>query len=634
MIPKAFIDEVLNRVDVVALISQSVTLKKTGSNLQGLCPFHQEKSPSFTVSETKQFYHCFGCGAHGTAISYLMEYGGLTFVDAIEELAKSVGLTVPQQSHQAQPLENQQQTVALTQSMEKIMMGYREQLKKNERAINYLKNRGLSGEVAKQFGLGYAPDAWQSLEALFGSYEIDATATLLAETGMIIQSEVEGSLRVKRYDRFRDRIMFPIRNLKGQVIGFGGRVIDKGDPKYLNSPETILFKKGNTLYGLFEARKHIREKAFVLVCEGYMDVVALAQMGFPNAVATLGTACTDTHIQLLLRHTDRVVFSFDGDTAGRKAAKRAFEAAIPYLADDKEIRFLFLPTEHDPDSYIRAHGREQFQSEIEKALPLSRFFLELVSEQIDLSTAEGKAQVQNNAKEYFKKMPPIALRVQILRELARLLGATQIELEKFYGLPSNQNIEAVPAVNKINTGFKSSDLKEDRQKKANQRAFENLAKQYPVAPTKLIIQMMRILIQYPQLGKSLNLQQKVLLENIAHQRSERALEVIRHLIGMCQDVQPNTNFAMFQDSLMHSELASDYDALITKVFESELSFEEAKTHLEGALKKLAIDVTKSAMETIVKKMEEHGQQAEDVQRYQELGIRLRELSKRDELAKK
>ena len=266
MIPRTFIDEVLNRVDIVSIIGQSVTLKKAGSNLQGLCPFHQEKSPSFTVSETKQFYHCFGCGAHGTAISFLMEYAGLTFVDAIEELAKSVGLTVPQQTGEQTKVPDQQQSNAMIQTMEKIMSWYQEQLKKNQRPILYLKNRGLSGEIAKRFCLGYVPDDWQNLNEVIGSYENDETANLLAQTGMIVQGESEGTMRVKRFDRFRDRIMFPIRNLKGQVIGFGGRVIDKGEPKYLNSPETILFKKGQTLYGLFEARKFIREKGFVLVC--------------------------------------------------------------------------------------------------------------------------------------------------------------------------------------------------------------------------------------------------------------------------------------------------------------------------------------------------------------------------------
>ena len=623
MIPRTFIDEVLNRVDIVSIIGQSVTLKKAGSNLQGLCPFHQEKSPSFTVSETKQFYHCFGCGAHGTAISFLMEYAGLTFVDAIEELAKSVGLTVPQQTGEQTKVPDQQQSNAMIQTMEKIMSWYQEQLKKNQRPILYLKNRGLSGEIAKRFCLGYVPDDWQNLNEVIGSYENDETANLLAQTGMIVQGESEGTMRVKRFDRFRDRIMFPIRNLKGQVIGFGGRVIDKGEPKYLNSPETILFKKGQTLYGLFEARKFIREKGFVLVCEGYMDVVALAQMGFPNAVATLGTACTDSHIQLLLRHTDRVVFSFDGDSAGRKAAKRAFESSIPLLADDKEIRFLFLPSEHDPDSFIREYGQDKFSEEIQKAQPLSRFFIDVVSDQVDWSSAEGKAQAQNNAKEYFKKMPPIALRVQILRDFAKRLGSNQVELEKFYGLPSTQEITIASRETPAEAKSPKISAKNDWKKRSDIRAMENLAKQQPVAPTQMVIQIMWILIQHPQLGKALNQEQIDLLESMALQRTEKAKIVIRHLISMCKTVNEETNFASFQSTLMDSEFSSDYEALTKKVFESEFSREEAKTHIEGALRKFEIDLIKKEMLKITEKIEKNIASSEDLQRYRMLGTKLR-----------
>jgi len=623
LIPRSFIDEVLNRVDIVSVISQSVTLKKAGSNLQGLCPFHQEKSPSFTVSETKQFYHCFGCGAHGTAISFLMEYAGLTFVDAIEELAKSVGLTVPQQLGDTAKASDQQQSIALIQVMEKIMTWYQEQLKKNQRPVQYLKNRGLSGEVAKRFSLGYAPDEWQNFTDVIGSYEDESIANVLAQTGMMVQGESDGSMRVKRFDRFRDRIMFPIRSLKGQVIGFGGRVIDKGDPKYLNSPETVLFKKGQTLYGLFEARKFIREKGFVLVCEGYMDVVALAQMGFPNAVATLGTACTDHHIQLLLRHTDRIVFSFDGDSAGRKAAKRAFEACIPHLADDKEIRFLFLPKEHDPDSFIREFGQDKFNEEIQKAQPLSRFFIDVVSDQIDWSSAEGKAQAQNNAKDYFKKMPAIALRVQILRDFAKRLGSSQLELEKFYGLPSTQEVTVSKQEPQFEVGSLKTSAKSDWKRKSDVRAMENLAKQQPVAPTKMVIQIMWILIQHPQLGKLLEPKEIELLEAMALQRSEKAKLIIGNLVELCKTVSEDTNFASFQNTLMNSEYASDYEALIKKVFESEFSREEAKTHLYGALKKFEIDLIKKEMLKIAEKIEKNIADKEDIERYRKLGTKLK-----------
>ena len=623
MIPRAFIDEVLNRVDIVNIVSQSVTLKKSGSNLQGLCPFHQEKSPSFSVSETKQFYHCFGCGAHGTAISFLMEYAGLTFVDAIEDLAKSVGLTVPKEAQDTTKIVDVQQTLAMTQNMEKVVVWYQEQLKKNQRAVQYLKSRGLSGEVAKKYAIGYVPDAWQNLEAVFGTYDHDETAKLLVESGMVIQGVAEGSVRAKRYDRFRDRIMFPIRNLKGQVIGFGGRILDKGEPKYLNSPETTLFKKGQTLYGLFEARKFIREKSFVLVCEGYMDVVALAQLGFPNSVATLGTACTETHIQMLLRHTDRVVFSFDGDSAGRKAAKRAFEACVPLLADEKEMRFLFLPKEHDPDSFIREFGQERFQKEINQAIPLSRFFLEVIGDGVDWTSAEGKAQAQNNAKEYFKKFPAIALRVQILRELAQRLGLTQIELEKFYGLPSTQEIDVVKIEKPKDPYFKKGGGKDDWKKKNELRALENLAKQKPVTPTNLAIQMMWILIQYPQLGKGLNTAQQELMLLVANQRSTKAGLLMQDLLELCKEVSEEINFAVFQNSLMSSPMAAEYGILLKKAYESELTMEDGQKHLDGALKKIEIEAVKKEMLEITEKIQQKIEGPEDLIRYRALGVKLK-----------
>jgi DNA primase len=623
LIPRSFIDELLNRVDIVQVVGQSVTLKKSGSNLQGLCPFHQEKSPSFSVSETKQFYHCFGCGAHGSAISFLMEYAGLTFVDAIEELAKSVGLQVPQEQHANLQPHVAQQTIAISQAMEKIMNWYCGQLKNDQRAIQYLKKRGLSGEIAKRFSIGYAPDGWQNLEAVFGSYNDDQHAQLLAESGMLIQSETEGSLRAKRYDRFRDRIMFPIRNLKGQVIGFGGRILDQGEPKYLNSPETAVFKKGQTLYGLFEARKYIREKSFALVTEGYMDVVALAQHHYPNAVATLGTACTDHHIQLLLKHTDKVVFSFDGDTAGRKAAKRAFEASLPFLGDDKEIRFLFLPKEHDPDSYIREFGESAFAEEIRQAMPLSQFFMIVVGEEIEWENAEGRAQAQSVAKEYIKKIPPIALRVQILQILAKRLGVTQIELEQFYGLPTTKVIAVQSPSKTPDAKALPSFVKEDWKKRNELRAYENLAKQKPITPNDLTIQMMWILIQYPQLGKELNTDQKNTLGRIALQRSTRAKAVMDDLITLCQGVSNETNFAIFQSILMESNLAADYEVLLKKAFLSEFSFQDAKIHLDGALKKMELEFIKQEMLEITKKIEDKLESPQDILRYQQLLAKLK-----------
>jgi DNA primase len=328
LIPHSFLQDLLNRVDVVEVVGRYVQLKKGGANFMGLCPFHNEKSPSFSVSPTKQFYHCFGCGAHGTAINFLMEHTGLTFPEAVNELAQGAGLTVPQEPRiggEARDGASWKQTTGLVDLMKTACDFYMQALRGAPQAIDYLKKRGVTGKIALRFGLGYAASGWQNLETAFDDYRSDA----LVEVGLVLVSDkTDEAGAARRYDRFRDRVMFPIRNVRGQVIGFGGRVLDGGEPKYLNSPETPLFSKGSELYGLFEARLAIREKGYVLVVEGYMDVVALAQLGFPNAVATLGTACTPVHVQKLMRQTDMVVFSFDGDKAGRRAARRALDACL------------------------------------------------------------------------------------------------------------------------------------------------------------------------------------------------------------------------------------------------------------------------------------------------------------------
>ena len=397
-------------------------LKKAGANFVACCPFHNEKSPSFTVSQTKQFYHCFGCGAHGTAIGFVMEHAGLGYVDAIEELARGVGLEVP---HERQAAGEAYQKVApdLYEVMQTATRYYREQLKLSQRAIDYLKQRGLNGEIAAKFGIGYAPDGWQNLAAAFPNYQ-DET---LSETGLVITSD-EG----KRYDRFRDRIMFPIINVRAQVIGFGGRVLDKGEPKYLNSPETPLFEKGRELYGLYQAQKAIRAVHQVLVVEGYMDVVALAQHGVEYAVATLGTATTPYHVQKLLRLTEHIVFCFDGDKAGQKAAWRALENALPFLQDGKRISFLFLPVEHDPDSFIREFGKDAFEQRIQEAMPLSSYLLREVSTGLDLATQEGRNQLLQRAKPLLTAIIAPTTALLLRKEVAALSGVSQVELEALY----------------------------------------------------------------------------------------------------------------------------------------------------------------------------------------------------------
>ena len=342
-IPQTFIQELLTRADVVEIVGRYVQLKKGGANFMGLCPFHGEKSPSFSVSPAKQFYHCFGCGKNGNAISFLMDHAGMTFVEAVKDLAQQYGLQVPEDAaspqDRARAAEQREKQATLSDVLEKACDAYRKQLKDSPRAVAYFKGRGLSGEVAKQFGLGYAPEGWRSLASIFPRYD----DPLLVESGLVILNSEDGG-EEKRYDRFRDRVMFPIRNVKGECIGFGGRVLSDEKPKYLNSPETPVFSKGRELYGLFEARNALRDQGYALVTEGYMDVVALAQLGFPNAVATLGTACTADHVQKLFRFTESVVFSFDGDSAGRRAARKALDAALPYASDVRSVKFLFLPS--------------------------------------------------------------------------------------------------------------------------------------------------------------------------------------------------------------------------------------------------------------------------------------------------
>ena len=405
-IPQSFIQELLARVDVVEVVGRYVALKKGGANFMGLCPFHGEKSPSFSVSPSKQFYHCFGCGKNGNAIGFLMEHAGMGFVDAVQDLARQVGLQVPQDDVSPQERERaaaaRQKQATLSDVLEKAGAAYRRHLRESPRAVAYFKGRGVSGQVAKQYGLGYAPEGWRSLASVFPHYD----DPLLEESGLVIVNEEDG----KRYDRFRDRVMFPIRNVKGECIGFGGRVLGDDKPKYLNSPETPVFHKGRELYGLFEARNAIREQGYALVTEGYMDVVALAQLGFPNAVATLGTACTPEHVQKLLRFTDAVVFSFDGDAAGRRAARKALEGALPHAGDTRSIKFLFLPPEHDPDSFVRAHGSDAFARMVGDAMPLSRFLIDAAS----VEKVENGTQLVSEAG---RSMEGIVAQVQRVSDL-------------------------------------------------------------------------------------------------------------------------------------------------------------------------------------------------------------------------
>ena len=418
MIPRDFIDTLLARVDVVDVIDRRVPLKKAGQNYQACCPFHSEKTPSFTVSPTKQFYHCFGCGAHGTAISFLMEYEHMSFRDAVAALAQDVALPVPES---AQEQDRPKPPPALWEALEQAAHFYRQQLKQSPRAIDYLKGRGLTGTIAARYGIGYAPDG-SPLKLVFADYQNEA----LAAAGLVIDGE-HG-----RYDRFRDRIMFPIRNLKGQIIGFGGRVLGEGEPKYLNSPETPLFHKGSEIYGLFEARGAIKTAGRVIVVEGYMDVVALAQHAVEFAVATLGTATTPIHARTLMRHSDRLIYCFDGDNAGRKAAWRALENTLESLQDGKEVSFLFLPEGEDPDSFIRVHGREAFIRLLDaETVPLSAFLVRELARDRKLETQEGRAAFLKAAKPLLDRIAAPLLATLVRRQVADIAGLQPDELAMF-----------------------------------------------------------------------------------------------------------------------------------------------------------------------------------------------------------
>jgi DNA primase len=460
----------------------------------------------------------------------------------------------------AQRAEVQAKSIALTEAMSKASDFYRQELRSAQNAISYLKNRGLTGEIAARFGLGYAPGGWDSLRSVFPDYD----AAALVESGLVIdRSEEEGGGR-KRYDRFRDRVMFPIRNTKGQVIGFGGRVLDGGEPKYLNSPETPLFQKGLELYGLFEARQAIREAGYVLVTEGYMDVVALAQLGFPQAVATLGTACTTTHVQKLLRQTDHVIFSFDGDAAGRRAARRALEACLPYAGDNKTLKYLFLPPEHDPDSYVREFGAQAFEQQVRDAMPLSQFLLKEVSQDNDLSTPEGRARAQFDAKPLLQAMPPSGLRLQIVRGLAQMTQTTPAEIEALFEL-------AQPVA---------------RTKVAPPRT-----KRTP--PMGLERQMIRLLVAHPSLAAGVD---QAAVDAVAQLAPDNAA-MLSQLLEACWALGDNAHFAALAEQLKAA--GSDFDPLIAEIAaEAESEPEAARLELAGAIRQTKMQVLKAEMERL------------------------------------
>ena len=555
MIPESFIQELLHRVDIVDLIDGYVPLKKAGANFAACCPFHNEKSPSFTVSPSKQFYHCFGCGAHGTAIGFLMEYSGLGFIDAIKELSSRVGLLVPED--EGRRTHDGPKISGLTEVMARASKYYYEQLKRSAKAINYLKGRGVSGEIAQKYGIGYAPEGGQSLAAAFDDYG----ASELQLAGLVGKSD-DGRL----YDRFRDRVMFPILNQKGETIAFGGRLLGDGKPKYLNSPETPLFEKGREVFGLPQARVALRDKDTAIVVEGYMDVVALAQHGIGNAVATLGTATTATHVQKLLRQVDRIVYCFDGDAAGRKAAWRALENSLEALPEQKSVGFVFLPETDDPDSFVRSQGGEAFERLIAQAMPLSEFLLRELASHCDMTSAEGKAKLVAEAKPLLGRLQTPLLRLQLVKRLAEASGFSQPEVERLCDL--RPIARAAPA-----------------------RA--------PRQAPSLLRPLLRLLLQKPELAKGLPL--GALAPNSAE---SRAVE------NLCQTIlaagEPTPPYAVLLERLRGNEDEGILREAAAELMQQPFADEDIDAEFDGAVKRLLEAQTRRTFEVLKQKVAKLG----------------------------
>lgn len=464
-IPQQFIDDLINKADIVDVVDSRVALKKRGKEYIACCPFHNEKSPSFTVSQSKQFYHCFGCGAHGTALGFIMEYERLDFIDAVETLAAEYHMDVPREQGNFDRQQDDRKPVY--EILEKAAQSYAAELKKTPRAIDYLKQRGLSGEIAKTFQLGYAPDSWDFILSQHANNDSDRAACLKA--GLSIEKNPQ-----KHYDRFRDRIMFPIRDRRGRTIGFGGRILDKGEPKYLNSPETPVFHKGEELYGLYEARQAVKDLQRIIIVEGYMDVVALAQHGIPYAVATLGTATSREQIGKLFRIVPELVFCYDGDAAGKKAAWRALENSLPVLHDGVQARFLFLPDGEDPDTLVRKEGQEAFEQRLKQATPLSDFMLNHLAEPLDLSSADGRARLSEQAKPLISKISDGVFKDLLFNQLSGMIGLSSQNLQ--HHIPSEHSSQPVSSPS-------TPALKKH---------------QVSMTPTRLVL---ALLIQYPELAR-------------------------------------------------------------------------------------------------------------------------------------
>lgn len=561
MIEQSFIQELLNRVDIVDIISRHLPLKKAGANFTACCPFHNEKTPSFSVSPTKQFYHCFGCGRHGNAINFLMEHSGLNFVEAVEDLAAHVGVRIPVQetgrkaSTEAKDRQHIIESKSFSSELHAVMKVaakyYCAQLKQSNQAVAYLKARGVTGETALRFRIGYAPLAWQNLAGVLKDYPVNDPDHVLVRAGLVITRD-DG----KNYDRFRHRIMFPILDRKKNVVGFGGRALDGKEPKYLNSPETSLFTKGHELYNLVFASAAIRKAGRVIVVEGYMDVVMLSQNGIEYVVATLGTATTEIHIRKLLRYTDEIIFCFDGDEAGKKAAWRALETSLSQLKDGKEIRFLFLPDQEDPDSYVCKYGKEAFETLQTKALSLSVFLCSTLCDQIDLETSEG--------------------RTRLIKQAGALL--TQIEAPIF----AHMLMQRISELARVDQSQLSVFLKH-KKKKNELRAYRpKIARTLSVTPYRRLIQ---ILLHAPEYVKKLD---RTLLVSIGDANSQE--EVFLTELVNSLDMPSDSSAGLDVVTIMQFFDGSPHKALLREIVE-DMPISEADWNIEaefsGAVARLA-----------------------------------------------
>jgi len=555
LIPQDFIDDLVQRIDVVEVIGNRIEIKKAGKEYKGLCPFHTEKTPSFTVSQDKGFYHCFGCGAHGTALGFLIDFDRLTFIEAIEELAKIAGITIPKtKQDRSKNLKNK----SLQNLLLELTSHYITNLSKSKKAIEYLKTRGIDGKTAKKFSIGFSKNSWDEVLKKFGTSEKNIAN--LYDCGLTVKKDDGGY-----YDRFRNRIMFPIKNFKGNVVGFGGRIIDEGEPKYLNSPETQLFKKGELLYGLFESKEFLRSSNHAILVEGYTDVISLANNGFKNSLATLGTATTDAHIKKAFRFADKITFCFDGDDAGKKAAWKACEICLLNIRVNKEARFLILPKDQDPDDTIQSSGPEFFKKLIKNAIPLSDFFIEVIKSRFDTTRPSGIA----SAAEY--SMVPI----NRIRD----------------GIYKDQLIEKIATELKVKTSQLKNFQHQDPTSKMQTKSFQSGKTPSKNRPS-LIRQAINILMHYPELVKEIN--EKIEFKHI----NEKGINILKEIITLIQS----------NESIKLATIIEHFNAQKIKEHLKAMTLEplmisqiEAKNELHEIIVKLNERNTRSELKQLVSK---------------------------------